>query len=168
MGVLSHKELGLVSLTASRLGQAYLEPQPGGSDAQGSSSNPTRRKSWRRNWGKMPSSNPSPASSQSSGSSRRFDDQRSPPALEDLVNHFVAAKRALNTHATLWTANETVNSARELLEENAILAAKNAAVKNIVDEQADALEAVRRGMHLVEAEVMAEYQVMLLNTFRCD
>ena len=66
----------------------------------------------------------SPASSASSGSSRRFDQNR-PQTLEDLVNHFVASKRSLNTQTTLWRANEIVNTARELLEENAILAAKN-------------------------------------------
>jgi autophagy-related protein 17 len=102
----------------------------------------------------------SPASSASSGSSRLFDPNR-PQTLEDLVNHFVASKRSLNTQTVLWRANEIVNTARELLEENAILAAKTSSIRAIVDEQVDALEAVRRGIDVVEAEVQAEFKVRL-------
>ncbi|KAF2655657.1 hypothetical protein K491DRAFT_598440 [Lophiostoma macrostomum CBS 122681] len=102
----------------------------------------------------------SPASSASSGSSRSFNQNR-PQTLEDLVNHFVASKRSLNTQTVLWRANEIVNTARELLEENAVLAAKNASIRNIVDEQVDALEAVRRGIDVVEAEVQAEFKQIL-------
>jgi autophagy-related protein 17 len=81
--------------------------------------------------------------------------------MEDLVKHFVAAKRALNTQTLLYHANDIVTSARELLEENAILAAKNASVRNIIVEQTDALEAVRRGMHLVETEVQTDFKVAI-------
>ncbi|KAF1995958.1 hypothetical protein P154DRAFT_499357 [Amniculicola lignicola CBS 123094] len=102
----------------------------------------------------------SPASSVSSQSSRSFNPNR-PSTLEDLVGHFVASKRALNTQTVLWRANEIVNSARELLEENAILAAKNSAIRNIVDEQVDGLEAVRQGIDVVESEVQAEYKQLL-------
>lgn len=59
----------------------------------------------------------------------------------------------------LWRANDIVTTARELLEENAILAAKNAAIRNIVDQQVETLEAARRGVDVVEAEVQAEYKV---------
>ncbi|KAF2265080.1 hypothetical protein CC78DRAFT_494140, partial [Lojkania enalia] len=102
----------------------------------------------------------SPASSASSGSSRSFNPNR-PPTLEDLVNHFVASKRSLNTQTVLWRANETVNTSRELLEENASLSAKNSSIRNIIDEQVDALEAVRRGIDVVEAEVQAEFKQIL-------
>lgn len=101
----------------------------------------------------------SPASSVSSGSSRIYDQNRS-QTLEDLVTHFVASKRSLNTQTVLWRANEIVNSARELLEENAILAAKNSLIRNIVYEQVDTLEAVRRGVDVIEAEVQAEFKVL--------
>ncbi|KAF2789835.1 hypothetical protein K505DRAFT_327978 [Melanomma pulvis-pyrius CBS 109.77] len=103
----------------------------------------------------------SPASSVSSGSSRRSLDQNRPQTLEDLVNHFVASKRSLNTQTVLWRANEIVTSARDLLEENAILAAKNSSIRSIVDEQVDALEAVRRGIDVVEAEVQVEFKQLL-------
>ncbi|KAF2107673.1 autophagy-related protein 17 [Lophiotrema nucula] len=102
----------------------------------------------------------SPASSASSGSSRSFNPNR-PITLEDLVHHFVASKRSLNTQTILWRANELVNTARELLEENAVLAAKNSSIRSIVDEQVDALEAVRRGIDVVEAEVQAEFKQIL-------
>ena len=105
----------------------------------------------------------SPASSVSSGSSRRSPDHdpNRPQTLEDLVNHFVSSKRSLNTQTVLWRANEIVTSARELLTENAVLAAKNASIRNMVDEQADALEAVRRGIDVVEAEVQVEFKQLL-------
>lgn len=77
------------------------------------------------------------------------------------MGHFVAAKRSLNTQTVLWRANEIVTTARELLEENAILAAKNAAIRNIVDQQVETLEAARRGVDVVEAEVQAEYKQLL-------
>ena len=102
---------------------------------------------------------PSPASSASSESLRKPLEQNSPQTLEDLVTHFVASKRSLQTQTILWRANEVVTSARELLEENAILAAKNASVRNIVEDQVDALEAVRRGIHVVEADVQSEFKV---------
>ena len=103
----------------------------------------------------------SPAASVSSAGSRHSieQDRGRPQTLEDLVGHFVAAKRSLNTQTVLWRANEIVTTARELLEENAILAAKNAAIRNIVDQQVETLEAARRGVDVVEAEVQAEYKV---------
>lgn len=113
----------------------------------------------------MASPGASPALSASSGSSRRFDQSR-PQTLEDLVNHFVASKRSLNTQTVLWRANEIVTAARELLEENAILAAKNSSLRNIVDEQVDALEAVRRGIDVIEAEVQTEFKVMSTAAYR--
>ncbi|KAF2027174.1 hypothetical protein EK21DRAFT_115067 [Setomelanomma holmii] len=104
---------------------------------------------------------PSPASSTSSAGSRRSFDQNRPQTLEDLVNHFVASKRALNTQTVLWRATDIVNTARELLEENAILAAKNTSIRNIVEQQVDALEAVRRGIDVVEAEITVEFKQLL-------
>tara|TARA_R110002003_G_scaffold1193_4_gene22756 strand:+ start:3512 stop:3853 length:342 start_codon:yes stop_codon:yes gene_type:complete len=105
---------------------------------------------------------PSPASSTSSAGSRRSFDQNRPHTLEDLVNHFVASKRALNTQTVLWRATDIVNTARELLEENAVLAAKNTSIRNIVEQQVDALEAVRRGIDVVEAEITVEFKVQSL------
>jgi autophagy-related protein 17 len=104
---------------------------------------------------------PSPASSTSSADSRRSFDSSRPQTLEDLVNHFVASKRSLNTQTVLWRANDLVNTARQLLEENAVLAAKNTSIRNIVEQQVDALEAVRRGIDVFEAEITVEFKVQL-------
>ena len=81
--------------------------------------------------------------------------------LEHLVKHFVAAKRSLNTQTVLWRATDIVNTARELLEENAVLAAKNTATRNLVEQQVDALEAVRRGVDVVEVQVQADFKQLL-------
>jgi autophagy-related protein 17 len=106
---------------------------------------------------------PSPASPTSSAASRASLDQHHAQSLtlEHLVTHFVAAKRALNTQTVLWRATEIVNAARHLLEENAVVAAKNTAIRNMVDQHVDALEAVRRGIDVVEAEVQAEFKQLL-------
>ncbi|KAF2820483.1 hypothetical protein CC86DRAFT_386970 [Ophiobolus disseminans] len=104
---------------------------------------------------------PSPASSTSSAGSTHSYDQDRPQTLEDLVNHFVASKRSLNTQTVLWRANELVNTARGRLEENAVLAAKNTAIRNIAEQQVDALEAARRGIDVVEAEVTVEFKQLL-------
>jgi autophagy-related protein 17 len=103
----------------------------------------------------------SPASSISSAGSRRSFDQNRSQTLGDLISHFVASKRALNTQTVLWRANDLVNTARELLEENAVLAAKNTCIRNIVEQQVDALEAVRRGVSDIEAEITVEFKVEL-------
>ncbi|KAF2124277.1 hypothetical protein P153DRAFT_302840 [Dothidotthia symphoricarpi CBS 119687] len=105
----------------------------------------------------------SPASSTSSvGSRTSADDHHDyPETLDGLLTHFVASKRSLNTQTVLWRANDIVNTARELLEENAILVAKNTAIRNIVDEQVDTLEALRRGIDVVESEVATEFKQLL-------
>ncbi|CAI6311390.1 unnamed protein product [Periconia digitata] len=104
---------------------------------------------------------PSPASSTSSLASRRSVDVNKPQTLPDLVNHFVASKRSLNTQTILWRANDIVTSARDLLEENAILSAKNASIRNIVDTQVENLEAIRRGIDVIEADVQTEFKQLL-------
>ncbi|KAH3920444.1 hypothetical protein HBH56_004570 [Parastagonospora nodorum] len=106
-------------------------------------------------------SQPSPTSSTSSVGSRRSIDQNGPPTLEDLVKHFVASKRSLNTQTVLWRANDIVNTARQLLEENAVLAAKNTSIRNLVEQQVDALEAVRRGIDVFDAEITVEFKQLL-------
>ncbi|KAK7190395.1 hypothetical protein DPSP01_011531 [Paraphaeosphaeria sporulosa] len=104
---------------------------------------------------------PSPASSTTSANSQRSLHPNRPQTLEDLVTHFVASKRSLQTQTILWRANDIVTSARELLEENAVLAAKNTSIRNMVEEQVDALEAVRRGIDVVEGDVQAEFKQLL-------
>jgi autophagy-related protein 17 len=96
---------------------------------------------------------PSPASSTSSAASAA--------SLDRLVALFVASKRSLNTQTVLWRATQTVSAARGLLEEKAVLAAKNAAIRRIVARQTGALEGVRRGLDVVEADVQAGFSHLL-------
>jgi autophagy-related protein 17 len=96
---------------------------------------------------------PSPASSTSSAASSASPDH--------LVKLFVASKRSLNTQTVLWRATQTVGTARGLLEENAVLAAKNALLRSLVARQLGALEAVRRGIDVVEAEVHTGFTQLL-------
>lgn len=107
-----------------------------------------------------PQSPASPTSSAHSSTSLTHN-QDQPLSLEHLVHHFVAAKRALNTQTVLFRANDLVNTARHLLQENAVLAAKNTSIRNIVDEQVDTLEAVRRGIDVIGNEVQAEFKQIL-------
>ena len=106
---------------------------------------------------------PSPASPTSSAASRTSldPDHAQSLTLEHLVKHFVAAKRSLNTQTVLWRATDIVNTARDLLEENAVVSAKNTSIRNLVEQQVDALEAVRRGIDVVESEVQAEFKQLL-------
>lgn len=95
----------------------------------------------------------SPVSSGSSVSERE-------PTLEELVAHFVAAKRSLSSVSHVWRANEIVTSARAALEEDAVLSAQNAFVKRAVDEQVNALEAIRHGVEQTAVEGQAEFKVL--------
>lgn len=81
--------------------------------------------------------------------------------IDDLVHHFVAAKRSLATQTVLWHATELVAAARELLHENAVLAAKNTALRSLAEHQVDALDALRRGIHVVESDVESEFKLLL-------
>ncbi|KAF2104130.1 APG17-domain-containing protein [Rhizodiscina lignyota] len=78
--------------------------------------------------------------------------------LEGLVNYFLASKRSLACTHHVWRANEIVTAAREALEENAVLAAKNAFVKRAISEQITAVEAVRTGVEVVAVEGKDEFK----------
>ncbi|KAF2834951.1 APG17-domain-containing protein [Patellaria atrata CBS 101060] len=85
----------------------------------------------------------------------------SPPTLEQLVSHFVAAKRSLASTQHVWRANEIVNTARALLEENATFSAKNAFIRSAVREQLHALDAVREGVEQVGRDGQKEFKTLL-------
>jgi autophagy-related protein 17 len=96
---------------------------------------------------------------ESSASSRGSGDGVRPPSLEQLVAHFVAAKRSLSAAAHVQRAHGIVQAAREALEESAALEASNAFVRRMLGEQARTLEAVRQGVEQVGAEVHDEFTV---------
>ncbi len=100
-----------------------------------------------------------PSSLRSSTDSLSPSPPTGPPTLQQLVDHFVAAKRALATTAQVVRANEIVTEARAALEENAILNAKNGFARTCVREQVRSLEAVRVGIGKVGDEGEEEFQV---------
>lgn len=83
---------------------------------------------------------PSPrASSEASGHAADHE----PPSLERLVLHFVAAKRSLAVSSHVYRATELVTSSRILLEDIAILNAKNLFATRTMTEQLKLLADVR-------------------------
>jgi len=103
----------------------------------------------------MTSSSPRPASPSSSNNSIWNKEL----TLDQLVTHFVASKRSLSSTSHVWQANQIVTGARDCLEENALLKAKNAFLHGALDEQLLALEAVSEGVQMVGAEGEEEFQV---------
>ncbi|KXL51498.1 MAG: hypothetical protein FE78DRAFT_135674 [Acidomyces sp. 'richmondensis'] len=80
-----------------------------------------------------------------------------PPGLERLVVHFVAAKRSLACISHVQRAGELVSSSRSLIEETAVLNARNEFAWKGVDEQLETLEAIRDGIEDVGTKAMAEF-----------
>jgi autophagy-related protein 17 len=80
-------------------------------------------------------------------------------SLDQLVDIFLASKRSLSCINLVWKAREIVETGRDAVEENAILAAKNSFVRYAVDVQMESLEAIRHGGGLVQAEGREELQV---------
>ncbi|SMQ49337.1 unnamed protein product [Zymoseptoria tritici ST99CH_3D7] len=82
-----------------------------------------------------PSPSPPPQSPEAS--------YQGPPSLERLVIHFVSSKRSLTSTAHVYRANELVTTSRALIEELAVLNAKNAFARRGLEEQVDTLAAIR-------------------------
>lgn len=79
--------------------------------------------------------------------------------LERLVLHFVAAKRSLSSTASVSRAHHVVTTARRLVEETAVLSAKNAFVRQGVLQEANVLVAVRDGLDTVGRETDVDFKV---------
>jgi autophagy-related protein 17 len=84
---------------------------------------------------------------------------RSIDELERLVHHFVAAKRSLSSTASVSRAHHVVITARRLVEETAVLSAKNAFVRQGVLEEANVLVAVRDGLDSIGRETDVDFKV---------
>lgn len=84
-----------------------------------------------------------------------------PPSLESLIGHFVAAKRSLTSTNHVWRANELVTSSRALIEELAVLNAKNSFARRGVDEQIDTLHAIRDGVSNAGEGAQGEFRVVV-------
>ncbi|KAK3053272.1 hypothetical protein LTS18_012176, partial [Coniosporium uncinatum] len=104
------------------------------------------------------SSSSSRPSSNSSSTASISDKAPEEPGLAQLVNYFVSSKRSLASIEHVWRANEIVNTARQCLEENAVLLAKNVYIRRAIDEQVVGLEAVRLGVETVGTEGKEDYR----------
>lgn len=65
------------------------------------------------------------------------------PDLERLVSHFVAAKKSLSATQHVYRATELAATSRSLIEEIAVLNAKNSYARRGVDEQLETLRSIR-------------------------
>ena len=82
--------------------------------------------------------------------------------LQRLVTHFVAAKRSLSATAHVYRANEIVDAARRLIEEAAILTAKNIFVERGVSEEANVLGSLRGGLDTAFKQGNSDFKVRFL------
>ncbi|EMC93855.1 hypothetical protein BAUCODRAFT_75053 [Baudoinia panamericana UAMH 10762] len=82
-------------------------------------------------------------------------------SLEHLVRHFVTAKKSLSSTTHVWRANELVTSSRTLIEEIAVLNARNAFARKGVDDQIDILYTLKHGVAQVGEVAADEFQATI-------
>ncbi|GAB1741443.1 hypothetical protein NU219Hw_g6674t1 [Hortaea werneckii] len=100
------------------------------------------------------SASPSPPASPEASNQQLLE----PPSLERLVLHFIHAKRSLSASALLSRVGELVTGSRSLLEEIAVLNARNAFARRAVDEQVETLAAIRHSVGDVGDSATDEFQ----------
>lgn len=83
------------------------------------------------------------------------------PTLEHLVDHFVAAKRSLSSTTHVYRANEIVHGARGLVEQSAVLRAKNTHLRSGVAEQIHLLDSVHGGLDSVGREAEVDFKAVI-------
>ncbi|KAI5199236.1 APG17-domain-containing protein [Aureobasidium subglaciale] len=93
--------------------------------------------------------------------SRQASPERSIDELEGLVQHFVAAKRSLSSATLISRAHDIVTTARALVEETAVLTAKNAFVRQGVLEEANVLVAIRDGLDNIGRETDVDFKAVI-------
>ena len=86
-------------------------------------------------------------------------------SLDQLVDIFLASKRSLSCIPLVQRAQEIVETGRDAVEENAVLAARNSFVRYAVDMQMESLEGIRCGGGAVRREGRDELQVYHSLTF---
>jgi autophagy-related protein 17 len=80
-------------------------------------------------------------------------------SLDQLVDLFLASKRSLSCTNHVWRAREIVHTARDAVEDNAKVSARNSFVRYAVDVQLESLEAIRLGGSLIQSETRDEHDV---------
>ena len=84
-----------------------------------------------------------------------------PPTLARLISHFLSAKRALNSTTFVYRANELVTISRALVEEIAVLNARNSYSSRGVTESVDVLVHVRNGIAKEGQVVGSEFEKVI-------
>ena len=85
------------------------------------------------------------------------------PTTERLLQYFVSAKRSLSSTNYVSRANELVNSSRNLVEEIAVLSARNSFTERAVSEQIDTLYHIRDAASNASNEAGDEFQGTIAN-----
>lgn len=88
--------------------------------------------------------------------------EHSPPTLERLVLYFVSAKRSLASTTQVYRANELVTHSRSLIEEIAVLSAKNSFSRKALLEGLDTLTAVRDAVLNEDEQIAADFESKVL------
>ena len=76
-----------------------------------------------------------------------------------LIQHLLAAKKALSSVTTLWRANEIVSAAQDALGESVILTARTGFLRKGISQQVRLLEKVRGGIQIVYDDGQADFEV---------
>lgn len=93
---------------------------------------------------------------------------RGEPSLERLISHFIAAKKSLTATQHVYRATELAASARSLIEETAVLNARNAYARRGVDEQLETLRSIRGAVVDAGEEAGEEFQQTIATLDRAN
>ncbi|KAL4906723.1 hypothetical protein BDW74DRAFT_177032 [Aspergillus multicolor] len=83
--------------------------------------------------------------------------ETSPPTLETLISHLVAAKRSLSSINHVWRANEIVTSARSTLEESVVVSARTGFLRSGLNNQLRLLYNVRAEVEEISLRGRSEF-----------
>ncbi|KAK4982068.1 Autophagy-related protein 17 [Elasticomyces elasticus] len=109
-----------------------------------------------------------PASTSPSASASPNSSMHNPPTVERLVSHFLSAKRSLSSISYVRRANDMVTNARALIEESAILQAKNVFVRRGVNQQLSVLRDVRESVDRVGEDAEVQFKDVLRSLDAAD
>jgi autophagy-related protein 17 len=91
-----------------------------------------------------------------------------PPSLQRLIQHYASAKQALSSTQYVWRANQLVTSARDLIEEIAVLNARNEYLCKGAEGQVDILYDVKAGLEKRDDEVGDDFQTVVEDLDRAN
>ncbi|RDW76774.1 autophagy-related protein 17 [Aspergillus mulundensis] len=99
----------------------------------------------------------SSASSGALPAQRQVQHETSPPTLETLISHLVAAKRSLSSINHVWRANEIVTAARLTLEDSVVVSARTGFLRGGLNNQLRLLYNVRAEVEEISLRGRSEF-----------